>query len=176
MLRDEGIPAAALLDVVQLNPDQRRNWEPRLVPYSAAVVVLRGHADIAREKLAGRPRRATLVIADPPRTHAPSHSTSLPSSADTRFDLTRFFTAIVDRAGTQPAEIDVAAGVIVVGEFPDPLTGRAARIAAARAEHRAKAALLTEANKLLASARHALALAETRTKAPTPASKRTRPN
>ncbi|NIL39773.1 chromosome segregation ATPase [Salinispora arenicola] len=165
VLRDEGIPAAALLDVVQLNPDQRRNWEPRLVPYSAAVVVLRGHADIAREKLAGRPRRATLVIADPPRTHAPSHSTSLPSSADTRFDLTRFFTAIVDRAGTQPAEIDVAAGVIVVGEFPDPLTGRAARIAAARAEHRAKAALLTEANKLLASARHALALAETRTKA-----------
>ncbi|MBT8226143.1 MAG: chromosome segregation ATPase [Dactylosporangium sp.] len=165
VLRDEGIPAAALLDVVQLNPDQRRNWEPRLVPYSGAVVVLRGHADRAQEKLAGRPRRATLVIADPPRTHAPTHSNGLPASADTRFDLTTFFTAIVDRAGTQPAEIDVAAGVIVVGEFADPLTGRAARIAAARAEHRAKAARLTEANKLLTSARHTLARAETRTKA-----------
>jgi predicted nuclease with TOPRIM domain len=165
VLRDEGIPTAALLDVVQLNLDQRRSWEPRLVPYSGAVVVLRGHADRAQEKLAGRPRRATLVIADPPQTHAPTHSTGLPASADTRFDLTRFFTAIDDRAGAQPAEIDVAAGVIVVGEFADPLTGRAARIAAARAEHRAKAALLTVANKLLARARHTLARAEARTKA-----------
>jgi chromosome segregation protein len=165
VLREEGIPAAALLDVVQLHPDQRRSWEPRLVPYSGAVVVLRGHVDKAQEKLAGRPRAATLVIADPARTHAPNHSTSLPASADTRFDLTTFFTAIVNRAGTQPAEIDMAAGVIVVGEFAAPLTGRATRIAAARAEHRTKVDLLTEANKLLATARHTLSRAETRTKA-----------
>jgi hypothetical protein len=165
VLREEGIPAAALLDVVQLNPEQRHSWEPRLVPYSGAVVVPRGHADKAQEKLAGRPRAATLVIADPPRTHAPTRSTSLPASADTRFDLTTFFTAIVDRAGTQPAEIDVAAGVIVVGEFAEPVTGRAARIAAARAEHRAKAELLTEANKLLATARHTLSRATTRKEA-----------
>jgi chromosome segregation protein len=153
------------LDVVQLNPDQRRSWEPRLVPYRGAVVVPRGHAEQAQEKLAGQPGAATLVIADPPPTHAPTHSTGLPASADPRFDLTTFLTAIIDRAGTQPAEIDVAAGVIVVGEFAEPLTGRAARIAAARAEHRAKANLLTEANKLLATARHTLSRATTRTEA-----------
>lgn len=165
VLREEGIPAAALLDVVQLNPDQRRSWEPRLVPYRGAVVVPRGLADQAQEKLAGRPGAATLIIADPPRAHAPTHSTSLPASADERFDLTTFLTAIVDRAGTQPAEIDVAAGVIVVGEFAKPLTGRAARIASARAEHRAKADLLSEANKLLTTARHTLSRATTRTEA-----------
>ena len=164
-LREEGIPAALLLDVVQLNPDQRRNWEPRLVPYRGAVVVPRGHADRAREKLAGRPGVATLIIADQPRTHAPAHSTGLPVSADTRFDITTFLTAIVDRAGAQPTEIDLAAGVIVVGEFAEPLTGRAARIAAARAQHRAKADLLTEANRRLRTARHVLSRARVRTEA-----------
>lgn len=165
VLREEGIPAAPLLDVVQLSPDQRRSWEPRLVPYRGAVVVPHGHAGQAQEKLAGRPGAATLVIADPPPTHAPTHSTGLPASADPRFDLTTFLTAIVDRAGTQPAEIDVAAGVIVVGEFAEPLTGRAARIAVARAEHRAKADLLAEADKLLATARHTLSRAAIRTEA-----------
>ncbi|MGW2157558.1 chromosome partitioning protein ParA [Nonomuraea sp. NPDC001699] len=165
VLREEGIPAAALLDVVQLNPDQRRSWEPRLVPYRGAIVVPRGLADKALEKLAGRPEAATLVIADPPRPHAPTHSTSLPASADKRFDLTTFLTAIVDRAGTQPAEIDVAAGVIVVGEFAEPLTGRAARIASARAEHRTRADLLSEANKLVTTARHTLSRATIRTEA-----------
>ncbi|WP_245975694.1 chromosome segregation ATPase [Amycolatopsis palatopharyngis] len=163
-LREEGIPAAALLDVVQLNHDQRRSWEPRLVPYRGAVVVSRTHAEQAQEKLAGRPG-ATLVIADPPRTHAPASGTSLPASADARFDLTTFLTAIADRAGTGPAEVDVAAGVIVLGDFGEPLTGRAARIAAARAEHRAKVDLLTEAEKRLAAARHTLSRATTRTEA-----------
>ncbi|MFF0148540.1 putative nucleic acid-binding Zn-ribbon protein [Amycolatopsis sulphurea] len=164
-LREAGIPAATLLDVVQLDPDQRHIWEPRLVPYRDAVVIPRGHAGQAQEKLAGRPGSATLVVADPPRTHAPTQSTSLPASADMRFDLTTFLTTILERTGAQPAEVDVAAGVIVVAEFAEPLTGRAARIAAARAEHRAKAGLLTEANQLLAAARRKLSRAKTRTEA-----------
>jgi hypothetical protein len=55
--------------------------------------------------------------------------------------------------------------VIVLGEFGEPLTGRAARIAAARAEHRAKAELLTEADKRLTAARQTLSRAATRTEA-----------
>ncbi|MFJ5989299.1 chromosome segregation ATPase [Lentzea sp. NPDC092896] len=170
-LREEDIPAAPLLDVVQLNPGQRRDWEPRLVPYRGAIVIPRGHAGEAQAKLAGRSGTATLVIADPPSTHAPTHSTSLPASADPRFDLTTFLTAILGRAGAQPAEIDVAAGVLVVGEFAEPLTGRAARIAAARADHREKADLLTKAEKILATARHALLRAKTRTEAAAAAEK-----
>ncbi|MER6824657.1 chromosome partitioning protein ParA [Streptosporangium sp. NPDC000563] len=165
VLRKENIPAAALLDVIQLNPDQRRSWEPRLIPYRGAVVVLRGYVDRAQEMLAGRSGATMLVIADPPRAHAPTHSNNLPVSADRRFDLTTFLTAMVDRAGTHPAEIDVTAGVIVVGEFAEPLTGRAARIASARAEHREKADLLAEANKLLTRVRLTLFRATTRTEA-----------
>jgi hypothetical protein len=163
-LREEGIPAAALLDVVRLNPDQRGSWEPRLVPYRGAVVVPRARAADAQRQLAGR-SEAMLVIADPPPTHAPAHDTSMPVSADARFDLTTFLTAIAKRAGAAPAEVDVAAGVIVLGEFSEPLTGRAARIAAARTEHRAKATLLAEADKLLTTARHTLSRATTRTQA-----------
>lgn len=163
-LREQGIPAAALLDVVQLNPDQRRSWEPRLVPYRSAVVVPRAHAEQAQGKLAGR-SGAMLVIADPPRTHAPAHETGLPASADARFDLTTFLTAIAERAGAAPAEVDAAAGVIVLGEFSELLTGRAARIAAARTEHRAKADLLTDADKLLTAARQSLSRATIRTQA-----------
>jgi hypothetical protein len=165
MLREEGIPAAALLDVVQLNPDQRSSWEPRLVPYRDAVVVPRGHAADAQGALTGR-SGAMLVLADPPRrTPAPAHDTCMPSSADTRFDLTTFLTAIAERAGAAPADVDMAAGVIVLGEFGEPLTGRAARIAAARTEHRAKADLLTNADTLLTTARHTLTRATTRKEA-----------
>jgi hypothetical protein len=163
-LREERIPAAALLDIVQLNPDQRSSWEPRLVPYSGAVVVPRAHAAEAQGKLIGR-SGAMLVIADPPRTQAPTHDTDMPASADTRFDLTTFLTAIADRAGTAPADVDVAAGVIVLGEFDEPLTGRAARIGAARIEYRAKADLLTKADTVLTAARHTLARATTRKEA-----------
>lgn len=166
MLREEGIPAAALLDVVQLNPDQRRSWEPRLVPYRGAVVVPRAHAEQAQEKLAGQPG-AMLVIADPAQTRVVVHDTSVPASADTRFDLTTFLTAIADRTGSRPAEVDVSAGVIVLGEFSEPLTGRAARIGAARAEHLAKAALRVEADKRLATARQTLSRAATRTEGAT---------
>lgn len=170
-LREEGIPAALLVDVVQLNPDQRRDWEPRLVPYRSAIVVPRGRAGDAQAKLAGWSGAATLVVADPPSTHAPTQVTRLPASADARFDLTTFQTAIVDRAGARPAEIDVAAGVLVVGEFAEPLTGRAARIAAARADHREKADRLAKVEKILASARQSLLRAKTRTEAAVAAEK-----
>ncbi|WP_053723304.1 chromosome segregation ATPase [Saccharothrix sp. NRRL B-16348] len=170
-LREEDIPAAPLLDVVQLDPDQRRDWEPRLVPYRGAIVIPRGRAGEARTKLAGQSGTATLVMADPPQPHAPTHSTSVPASADPRFDLSTFLSAIVDRAGAQPSEIDVAAGVLVVGEFAEPLTGRAARIAAARADHRGKADLLTKVEKILAAERRALSRAKTRTEAAAAAEK-----
>lgn len=166
VLRGEGVPSAALLDVIQLSPDQRRSWEPRLVPYRGAVVVPRSHADQARQKLAGR-SGTILVVADPPPTHAPAARADLPASADSRFDLTTFLTVLAERAGDEPADIDIAAGVIVLDEFSEPLTGRAARIAAARAEHREKADLLADAEKLVGTTRFTLSRAAERTNAAT---------
>ncbi|ONI91736.1 chromosome segregation ATPase [Saccharothrix sp. ALI-22-I] len=163
-LGERGIPAAALFDVVQLDPDQRAGWEPRLVPYRGAIVVARTHAQQAQRTLSGRPG-TMLVVADPPQTQAPAHDTGVPGSADARFDLTTFLTTIARRAGDAPADVDVAAGVIVLGDFGEPLTGRAARIAAARTEHHAKAVLLAEAGNAVATARQVLSRAEIRTQA-----------
>lgn len=161
MLREDGVTSAALLDVVQLDPDQRRIWEPRLVPYRGAVVVPRMHADRAQQTLAGR-SGAVLVVADPPRAQGPVASADLPASADARFDLTSFLTVLAERGGDEPVQVDVAAGVIVLGDFGKPLTGRAARIASARAAHREKVDLLTDAEKLVGTARLTLSRATAR--------------
>ena len=164
MLREEGIPSAALLDVVHLSSGQRQRWEPRLAPYRGAVVVLRGHAARAQQKLAGR-AGMMLVIADPPPARIPADGADVPVSADPRFDLAAFLAALAQRAGDDPADVDTAAGVIVVGEFSEPLTGRAARIAAARADQRKKADELTDAENKVTSARNMLSRARVRTEA-----------
>lgn len=160
-LREEDIPAAALLDVIQLNPDQRNTWEPRLAPYRGAIVVLRTHAQEAEAKLAGRPG-TMLVIADQPGTSTTYGSGSPLVSADARFNLTTFLSIIAKRAGHDPTDVDPAAGVIVLGDFDEPITGRAARISAARAEHEAKAVQLAEAEGKVRSARASLARATER--------------
>lgn len=164
ILRGEGIPSAALFDVIQLNPDQRQRWEPRLVPYRGAVVVPRGHADQAQQKLVGR-SGTVLVIADPPPAQASAVGAGMPASVDARFDLTTFLTVLAQRAGDEPTDVDAAAGVIVLGEFREPLTGRAARITAARAEHRERADLLTVAENQVTTARLTLSRATARTEA-----------
>ena len=53
-----------------------------------------------------------------------------PKSADKRFTLDAFFAAIGERATKD--HIDDVAGVLAVGQFDEPLTGRTARIEAAR--------------------------------------------
>lgn len=163
MLRERGIPSAALLDVVQLAPGQRLHWEPRLVPYRGAAVVPRSHAAPARQALAGRPG-TMLVLADQPPERAPAGG-DLPASADPRFDLTAFLAALAARAGDGPGDTDTPAGVIVLGGFSEPLTGRAARITAARAAHQDKAGLLAAAEKAVTAARRVLDRAAARTAA-----------
>ena len=164
MLREEGIPSAALLDVVRLGSGQRQRWEPRLAPYRGAVVVLRAHAARAQQKLAGR-SGMMLVIADPRPARIPADGADVPVSADPRFDLAAFLAALAQRAGDDPADVDTAAGVIVVGEFSEPLTGRAARIAAARADQQQKADELANAKAKVTSARNTLSRARVRTEA-----------
>lgn len=159
-LRAESVPAAALVDVVQLSASQRASWEPRLVPYRGAVVVPRVDASRAADALAGR-AGIVLVVADEPG----GGDAGLPGSADARFGLATFLTALAGRAGSAAAEVDVAAGVIVPGELADPLTGRASRIGTARAEHQARAAALVEATEAVAVARSRRERAAERTRA-----------
>ncbi|MGW5789133.1 chromosome segregation ATPase [Saccharopolyspora sp. NPDC003752] len=164
ILRDDDIPSAALLDIIQLTTSQRRSWEPRLAPYRGAVVVTRAHAMRAQQKLVNRPG-TMLVIADSPPEQAPAVDAGGPTCADPRFDLTAFLTAIADRAGDTSDVVDATAGVIVLGDFREPITGRAARIDAARTEHQEKADLLTQAEEALTTARRTLERARERTNA-----------
>jgi chromosome segregation protein len=169
VLAEAGVPAAALLDVISLDSAERRWWEPRLALYRDAVVVYRGQAAGARGLLAGWPG-STLILADAPGPAgsggpAAAGSADLPASADPRFDLAVFLAAIGRRADGAAAMTDSEAGVIVLGGFTDPLTGRPARIAAARQDHADKAELLSEAEARLGAARKVLSRAEDRARA-----------
>ena len=96
VLAQAGLPAAALLDVVDLDDAQRPVWEPGLALYRDAVVVHRDQGPRARGLLAGLPG-STLILADEPGPDA-AKPTALPASADPRFDLAVFLTAIGRRA------------------------------------------------------------------------------
>ncbi len=157
ILDQAGVAAAALLDVVSLDPAERAAWEPGLALYRDAVVVHRAQGAEARGLLAGLPG-SILVLADEPAS-AGAGRPDLPASTDPRFDLAAFLTAIGRRADGAAAITDAEAGVIVLGGSADPLTGQAARIAAARQEHADKAGLLNEAVATLSAARKVLSRA-----------------
>jgi chromosome segregation protein len=163
VLDQAGVPAAALLDVVSLDPAERPMWEPGLALYGDAVVVHRSQAAEARGLLADLPG-SILVLAEPGRPTA-ARRPDLPASADPRFDLAAFLTAIGRRADGAAAITDAEAGVIVLGGFADPLTGRTTRITAARQDHADKARLLDEAAVRLSAARKVLSRAEDRARA-----------
>jgi chromosome segregation protein len=163
VLDQAGVPAAALLDVVSLDPAERPMWEPGLALYGDAVVVHRSQAAEARGLLADLPG-SILVLVEPGRPTA-ARRPDLPASADPRFDLAAFLTAIGRRADGAAAITDAEAGVIVLGGFADPLTGRTTRITAARQDHADKARLLDEAAVRLSAARKVLSRAEDRARA-----------
>jgi chromosome segregation protein len=160
VLAGAGIPAAALLDVIELGPDQRAVWEPRLALYRDAAVVHRDQAGPASRHLAGLPGSLLVLAAGPPEKSRPGDG--LPASTDARFDLTGFLTAIGQRAGEA---VDEQAGVILVGGFAEPLTGRAGRILAARQAHVESAERLSAAEGFVESVRKNLNRAEARLQA-----------
>ena len=155
-LADAGVPAAGLLDVLDLSDAQRAAWLPRLAPYRSAVVVPAGLADAATAALADVPGAVVVLAQDRPAAPpVPRGGTlaailegdpaPLPAVTDPRFGLDRFLGALAGRAGAGEGAVDDAAGVLVLGG-PDAVlagaTGRSARIAQAgdRAE-RAQATL-----------------------------------
>lgn len=147
-LRAAGLDAAALVDVVAVDPAERGAWEPRLSPYREAVVVGRKDATKAAKALAGLPG-SLLVLADGPAG---------------KRDLTTFLDAVAARAG-KGAVVDEAAGVLAIGGFAEPITGQPARVAAAEEAHRELTEALDAAVAAVEQARAALARAETRAKA-----------
>ncbi|MGH3156050.1 MAG: hypothetical protein ACRDNF_05690, partial [Streptosporangiaceae bacterium] len=206
VLAEAGVPAAALLDIVELGESHRVVWEQRLALYREAAVVHRDQADRATMLLAGLPG-AMLILADEPRAGgsktagaeisgakaAGSHAASskgdeakagetktggarsdrgrasgggeLPVSCDARFDLAGFLTAIGQRAGEAGEVTDEAAGVLTLGGFAEPITGRAGRVLAAQQGHQETLDILRRADVLVATVQNQLARAEARVRA-----------
>lgn len=155
LLQKEGIPAASVVDVLDLSESQRAVWEPRLVPYRHAVTVPAEHAEAARLALAGE-SGSTIVLADgQPAAHLP-HSTS------PQFGLAGFLTELAARAGAHEQQVDTAAGVIVVAGFERPLTGRDSRIRAAHEQHATAREQLEQLGTALEKARAKLVTATSR--------------
>jgi hypothetical protein len=169
LLARAGVAAAPVLDVLAVDDDQRAVWEPRLALYREAVVVAADQLDVAVEALAGRPG-AVLVVADAPTDEdspgSPSDGTlprslfpgpSLPRSTDPRFPLDRFVSALISRA--DDARVDAAAGVVVLGGADRPVTGRLARVAAARTRLAEAAGTYADLERRLSRARTRLTTA-----------------
>ncbi|RZU22349.1 hypothetical protein EV645_0431 [Kribbella rubisoli] len=161
VLETAGLECGALTDITELPESDRAEWEPRLAPYREAVVIDAGDATVATTALAdaGYPG-FLLVLAN--RPGAPK-SRRGPKSADKRFTLDGFFAALGERATKE--NIDEAAGVISVGQFDEPITGRTARIQAAGRRVEAAKAARAVASAALEQARSRVEQAERRTAA-----------
>ncbi|MER7245797.1 chromosome segregation ATPase [Kribbella sp. NPDC000426] len=161
VLETAGIECGALTDITELPESDRAEWEPRLAPYREAVVIDAGDATVATTALAdaGWPG-FLLVLAN--RPGAPKLRRG-PKSADERFALDGFFAALGERATKE--NIDESAGVVSVGQFDEPITGRTARIQAAGRRVEAAKAARAVASAALEQARSRVEQAERRTAA-----------
>jgi chromosome segregation protein len=185
VLAEADVPAAALLDVIELDQGQRAVWEPRLALYREAAVVPRDQGDRAAGLLSGLPG-STLILADPSKAGTATAGTAtagtakagrpksgksrkaagdLPVSSDPRFDLTGFFTALGERAGEAGEVIDGPAGVVTIGGFGEPIAGRAGRVQAAQQAHDEVLGHVDRAEHLLATVQHQMSLASDRLQA-----------
>ncbi|WP_140182491.1 chromosome partitioning protein ParA [Thermomonospora catenispora] len=117
-----GVSAVGLLDAIDLEPGVRERWEKALWPYREAVVVAAADVPAAVEALRDLPG-SMIVPAEAPLT-GEAVTDGLPEGVGCRAALGPFFAALSG---------EDAAGVVVVGGFPEPVTGRMARVQAARA-------------------------------------------
>ncbi|MEV6273461.1 chromosome segregation ATPase [Kribbella sp. NPDC051936] len=162
VLENAGIECGALTDITELPASDRAEWEPRLAPYREAVVIDAADAQVASTALADAGYAGfVLVLANRPGAK-PSGKRG-PKSADKRFVLDAFFAAIGDRATKD--HIDDVAGVVAVGQFDEPITGRTARIEAARRRVEAAVEARAAASAALEQARARVEQAERRTAA-----------
>ncbi|SEG06590.1 hypothetical protein SAMN04489712_10382 [Thermomonospora echinospora] len=121
-LSEAGVAAMGLLDAIDLSPGARERWEVALWPYREAVVVAARDVPAAVVALRGLPG-SMVVPAEGALTGEPV-TEGLPQGVECRAALGPFFAALSGGDAT---------GVVVVGGFPEPVTGRVARVQAARA-------------------------------------------
>ncbi|WP_243719618.1 chromosome partitioning protein ParA [Actinomadura sp. KC06] len=145
-LTAKGIAAVGLLDAVELAEDVRERWEAALWPYREAVVVGTDDLDAAVAALKEMPG-STIVPA--------GGDSGLPEGISCEQSLGRFFAFLND----DPETPSQRRPVVIVGGFPDPVTGRVARVQAARAALEAAQESLEQAQQATSDAAADVALA-----------------
>lgn len=140
-LAAQGIAAVGLLDAVELAEDVRERWEAALWPYREAVVVGAGDLDAAVKALTGMP--GSMIV--------PAGGEGLPEGVSCELALGRFLTAL-DGEGD-------GTGTVVIGGFAEPVTGRVARVQAARTALEAAQEALDRARQATSDAAADVALA-----------------
>ncbi|TNC29427.1 hypothetical protein [Amycolatopsis alkalitolerans] len=169
-LESNGIEAASLFDVVEVDESERHAWEPRLLPYQDAVVVDHRLASPTLDAaLAERPG-AMVITTD-------ELEGSFPDGVRCRLPITRFLQTLEARLEHRVAPDRVHDGSLsltISGSFPNPIAGREALLGrlrrdvddAVELEDQAGTELqLAEAALRLASAKHNCAVAAERLKA-----------
>ncbi|MFI0486142.1 chromosome partitioning protein ParA [Actinomadura sp. 9N215] len=144
-LAAEGIAAVGLLDAVELAEDVRERWEAALWPYREAVVIGTDDLDAAVAALKDMPG-STIVPAD--------GDGRLPEGISCEQSLGRFFAFLDDDPATPNRR-----PVVIVGGFPEPVTGRVARVRAAQAALEAAQESLERARQATSDAAADVALA-----------------
>jgi hypothetical protein len=125
LLRDQGVAAAPLLDV-ELSDAVRTDWEPRLALYEAAVVVAPGEMDDALIAASEAPGAVLIVGED---GALPPGIVTAPVGAAGFLARLAAAAPVAD----DPVRAEQSAlGVVVIGDFPEPQTGHAARLDRAR--------------------------------------------
>lgn len=162
LLAAEGLSGICLLDAVVLDDRQRPRWELALWPYREAVVVDSAEVGRASVLLADLPG-SILIAANLPANAPPG---TLPGNASPQYDLGGFLAALDTRttAHSEPDRVHDDAGIVIVGGFPEPVTGRAARIAAAREHVRRESDSHRQAEEILKIARQQVTAAGRRQK------------
>lgn len=128
-LAEAGIEATALLDVTVVGDDARPPWEARLSLYSDAVVVNVDRLDAALSSIASLPGAVLIsgqsVEGPPPEGIVATDPRAIP-----------FLCALAERDSfaTDPVRAtDAELGLHIIGGFETPISGRQARVEAARA-------------------------------------------
>ncbi|MFC5185753.1 chromosome partitioning protein ParA [Actinomadura harenae] len=151
-LAGAGVAAVGLLDAVELAEDVRDRWEAALWPYREAVVLDAADLPAASEALRALPG-SMIVPADGALTPDAEPPSGLPEGVGCGLPLTRFFTALDGGDGS---------GVVIVGGFPEPVTGRVARVRAARVALESAREALEDARQATSDAAGDVALAARR--------------
>lgn len=159
LLESAAITGTALVEAVEILPEARHSWEPRLWPWREAVVVEHKHIGPARRAVASMP--GAMLVATDPHDHQNDRTGVICT-----LPISDFLAELQDRWSDQDLHglrfvTDEAAHLTVFGGFDSPVAGREELLRTLRVnlDLAAETAATSQGRKEAATADHELARA-----------------